>query len=300
MPMRMVDGDRIWTSSTLRKLPEKYRLHYANWLPMAEANGTFEADPEKIHHTIYNFLVKSVTVREVKHILSLFIEHKLVIIWKENGKTWGFFSGMEKKGRLPSKSQLVKYKELPPSIPEELLDQSKTGLAWIGLDRNGKEGIGAASSLTDESISEEEMRISEGATGKRLREELAEIWQDVKNSRTVLLEPHQSFLTDWKSIAKQCSKSSAGEKALVDAFRLWAQELGSVETRHPFNDFIKHANDYLARVQKGEDKPAITTTPEEQERIDEAVRRQREELARALDRSDDVEPETKLAPGELF
>lgn len=40
MPRRIVDGEALWTSGKLRRVePEKFRLHCANWLPMAEANG---------------------------------------------------------------------------------------------------------------------------------------------------------------------------------------------------------------------------------------------------------------------
>lgn len=117
MPKRIIDGDAMWLSEKVKKLPEEYRLHYANWIPMAEANGVFEANPERIRARVYGFLLPSVSVRRVKSILDSMIEVGLVRVWDDQGKTWGYFVGIDKKGRLPGMREMGWYKNLPPNPP---------------------------------------------------------------------------------------------------------------------------------------------------------------------------------------
>jgi hypothetical protein len=119
MPKRVVDGDALWLSDKVKKLPKKYRLHYANWLPLAEANGVFEADPDRIHAKIYAFLLPNVKKPIVRAILRAMVEVGLVKIWNEDGKDWGYFCGIEKPGRLPSIKHLDRYSNLPPNPPIE-------------------------------------------------------------------------------------------------------------------------------------------------------------------------------------
>ncbi len=119
MPKRVVDGDALWLSEKVRSLPEEYRLHYANWIPMAEANGVFEADIYRIQAKIYAYLMPEVTPEIVASILKAFTEAGLVKQWREDDKNWGYFTGIEKSGRLPPLGHLSRYKNLPPSPPLE-------------------------------------------------------------------------------------------------------------------------------------------------------------------------------------
>jgi len=120
MPKRVVDGDALWLSDKVKKLPETYRMHYANWLPLAEANGVFEADPDRIFTKVYSFLCPAMPKRRVKELLDLMVQAGLVQVWEAEGKTWGYFIGIEKEGRLPSTKHLARYKNLPPNPPSEL------------------------------------------------------------------------------------------------------------------------------------------------------------------------------------
>lgn len=117
MPKRVVDGEALWLSEKVKSLPPQYRMHYANWIPLAEANGVFEANPERIQARLYAFLMPNITIRQVKNILSLMIAAGLVQVWEEGGKTWGYFIGIEKAGRLPSLKHLDRYSSLPPAPP---------------------------------------------------------------------------------------------------------------------------------------------------------------------------------------
>lgn len=115
MPKRVVDGDALWLSEKVRNLPEEFRLHYANWIPMAEANGVFEADVHRIQAKVYAYMLPSVTSDMVGRLLTAFTEAGLVKVWREDNKNWGYFIGIEKSGRLPPLGHLSRYKNLPPS-----------------------------------------------------------------------------------------------------------------------------------------------------------------------------------------
>jgi hypothetical protein len=117
MPKRVVDGEALWLSDKIKRLPAEYRLHYANWLPLAEANGVFEANAERIHARVYSFMLPSMSPRKVQAIMTAMIEVGLLRVWEENDKTWGYFIGIEKKGRLPGLRELEWYKNLPPNPP---------------------------------------------------------------------------------------------------------------------------------------------------------------------------------------
>ena len=117
MPKRFVDGEALWLSDKVKNLPAEYRMHYANWIPMAEANGVFEANVDRIRTRVYSFLRPDITGEKVADVLRCLIDAKLVRTWDENGKTWGYFIGIEKSGRLPELRHLDRYKNLPPSPP---------------------------------------------------------------------------------------------------------------------------------------------------------------------------------------
>ena len=117
MPKRFVDGEKLWRSDKVKSLPFDVRMHYANWLPMAEANGVFEAGPDHIRTQVYSFLLPDMTNSDVSRVLKAMVRAKLVKTWKEAGKTWGYFLGIAKNGRLPELRYLDRYKNLPPAPP---------------------------------------------------------------------------------------------------------------------------------------------------------------------------------------
>lgn len=119
MPKRVVDGEALWLSEKVKTLPEEYRMHYANWIPLAEANGVFEASVDRVYARVYSFLMPSISKKKVRGILDAFIRVGLIRVWSEGGKTWGYFVGIEKTGRLPSLKHLDRYTNLPPAPPSE-------------------------------------------------------------------------------------------------------------------------------------------------------------------------------------
>lgn len=121
LPKRLLDGEALWASRKLRRVREPSRIHYANWVPLAEANGVFEADTELVWSRVYAALMPSFTVEQTQDLIDEFVRVGLVVLWQQDGTTWGYFTGMEKEGRLPSASHLKRYKNLPPDCPSALL-----------------------------------------------------------------------------------------------------------------------------------------------------------------------------------
>jgi len=80
----------------------EFRFHVANWIPLVEANGVFEAEPILIWSRVYAYMKPDVTVETVKKILAAFVRIGLVQVWEANGNTWAYFIGMDKRGRLPT------------------------------------------------------------------------------------------------------------------------------------------------------------------------------------------------------
>ena len=117
MPARVVDGDAIYLSDKVKALKPEYRAEYSYLIPLAEANGVFEANPGKIWVTAYAYHREGTNPGWVRDLLSDFVRVDLLRTWNENGKTWGFWTGIDKAGRLPSKKHWDRYKSLPPNPP---------------------------------------------------------------------------------------------------------------------------------------------------------------------------------------
>jgi hypothetical protein len=159
MPKRMVDGEALWTSSKLKKVfPVEWRAHYANWLPLAEANGIFEADLDIIRARIYPVINPKFTSETVRAIFNEFVRVGLITWFRGEDKVYGYFIGIDKSGRLPADKHMKRYKNLPPDCPMDRLginpgpipEESEENPRGFGLDWSGservREGLGAPSS----------------------------------------------------------------------------------------------------------------------------------------------------------
>ena len=110
MAKRMVDGEGLWLSNKLNRVPEKYRAEYANLIPLALANGTFECDVRKVWSRVYSYNRPDVHVENVEEMLECFEHAKMLFRWKtEAGAEWGFWVGIDKPGRLPAKTHRNRY-----------------------------------------------------------------------------------------------------------------------------------------------------------------------------------------------
>lgn len=147
MPTRLIDGDALWRSRKLKNVPGDIRAEYANLVPLAEANGSFDADPERIWADVYSFNRQDVTVADVVRFLDAFEKAGMLKRWKENDATWGYWNGISKPGRLPGSQHLKRYKNLPPDPPVDDGVAVQNPLPGIvpdcpGEGRNTPEGFG--------------------------------------------------------------------------------------------------------------------------------------------------------------
>ena len=103
MPKRILDGDALWRSKKIRQVqPVKFRAEYANLLPLALSTGSFECDADTIWTDVYAFNRPDVTPKDVAAILDEYEKVKLLFRWTVDGKTWGYWVGIDKEGRLPT------------------------------------------------------------------------------------------------------------------------------------------------------------------------------------------------------
>lgn len=111
MPARIIDGEALWRSDKLSKVePPNFRAEYANMIPLALADGTFECNPRRVWSDVYAYNRPDIDIETVSAILDEF-ERVGLLTRKgdEKGKIWGFWVGIE--ARLPSESTRDRYKK---------------------------------------------------------------------------------------------------------------------------------------------------------------------------------------------
>jgi hypothetical protein len=124
MPKRFVDGEALWTSNKLGTVqPVSFRSEFANLIPMAMANGSFECTPQLVFRAVYAYNRPDWNVRKVEKLLDEYERVKLLFRWREvDGKVWGYFPGIEKDARIPTKGeQKAKKFKVGINPPEEML-----------------------------------------------------------------------------------------------------------------------------------------------------------------------------------
>ena len=121
MPKRVLDGEGLWRSDKIATVePIAARAEYANILPLALANGTFECSARRVWSSVYSFNRPDVSLKDVEIFLEAFERAKLLFRWIEpDGKQWGYFVGIEKAGRLPGPSRKGKNEKVGATPPEE-------------------------------------------------------------------------------------------------------------------------------------------------------------------------------------
>ena len=70
MPKRVVDGDALWRSRKLLLVPIEYRAEYANLVPLADVNGSFECDPASVWSDVYAFNRSNISPDDVAAMLA--------------------------------------------------------------------------------------------------------------------------------------------------------------------------------------------------------------------------------------
>lgn len=182
MPKRIVDGEALWLSNKLLLVPERYRAEYANWIPLALANGVFEADPRKIWARVYAYNRPDVSLQHVEKMLVCYEQAKMLFLWKDaTGTTWGFWIGIDKPGRLPSGTDR-KNAAKGPEVPREALDSflgSKTEAQPVDNRSSTGQGPDKTSRPPDEAIPGFE-RFWERYPRKEAKEAAQKAWRKLK------------------------------------------------------------------------------------------------------------------------
>lgn len=253
MPKRMIDGEALWTSGKLSKVvPAEWRAHYANWIPMAEINGVFEADPFLIHYKVYAFLFPEFRTENVQEILDEFKRVDLIRTWESGGKTWGYFVGMEKPGRLPFPSQVArgdyKLKLGIPNPPKSLIEQDTSE----SQDETKKPqdrfrlglGLGLGIGLGEEEFVSFKSNITDKA-------------REILGTR---ISPQDRAWEELRSIAR-----SYGRGETEDAFEDWANTRRGETLAYPLSEFVKVADGLLRGIS------TVITAPEAKDLVNDLV-----------------------------
>jgi len=238
----MVDGDALWRSDKLAQVqPPEFRAEYANLIPLALADGTFECNPRRVWADVYSYNRPDVDVRLVEKILSEFTRVGLLKCkTDENGKVWGFWNGIET--RLPSESTRERYKNGNSSIfshEDNIMTTSRPAHDGVmpGLDRIGMDRIGEY-----KNISIAYRREMHKAAGKD---------KNLKSQYSALCQEH-------------------GEIAVLDAFGEWA-ELNAWKDKKPgLYFFFQDAAELIEEKKEAATKKGPTLSEEQVKVINEA------------------------------
>lgn len=151
MPKRIVDGEGLWRSNKLARVePLRTRAEFANLIPLALANGSFECSPRLVWSQVYSFNRPDVTPEDVELFLKAFEDAGMLFRWTDaNGRTWGYFVGIDRPGRLPGKSRKGKNEKIgaEPAIPELRKFLESKGCPGFGLGSGISSGNGTGSGV---------------------------------------------------------------------------------------------------------------------------------------------------------
>jgi hypothetical protein len=144
MPKRIVDGEGLWRSGKLARVePIRARAEYANLIPLALANGSFECSARLIWAQVYAFNRPDVTPEDVENNLKAFEESGLLFRWTSvDGKPWAYFVGIDKPGRLPGKSRKGKNEKIGAEPPPEALRKFLESKNFPGFGFGSGSGFG--------------------------------------------------------------------------------------------------------------------------------------------------------------
>jgi hypothetical protein len=119
MPSRVIDGDKMHQSDKIAALPGWAQPEYAWIYPLADANGVFElTNLRAVYARAYAIRSRFSFAKFTKLIQLFNIIVGLLFIWEADGKRYGYWTGAERRGRLPSLSTRARYNPigiLPPA-----------------------------------------------------------------------------------------------------------------------------------------------------------------------------------------
>jgi hypothetical protein len=164
MPKRILDGEGLWRSDKLARVqPDWIKAEFANLVPLATANGVFETNARRIWCAVYSYNRPEITVEQVEEILAEFTRVRLLFRWTdESGRVWGYWTGIDKPGRLPGKSRRGRNEVVGPEPPRDDLQSfletngirealnGSSDLPGLGLGSGSGSGINLSAHPSDE------------------------------------------------------------------------------------------------------------------------------------------------------
>jgi hypothetical protein len=138
MPSRVIDGDKMHQSDKIAALPGWAQPEYPWMYPLADANGVVELTNLRAVHARAYAIRHKFPFSKFKKLISLFEKVGLLFVWEENGKRYGYWTGAERRGRLPSLSTRERYKPIGIHPP---VDQLRTFYKRFGIPEASADGL---------------------------------------------------------------------------------------------------------------------------------------------------------------
>lgn len=208
MPSRIVDGEALWRSDKLKKVkPSSFRAEYANLLPLALADGSFECNVDRIFFDVYAYNRPDISKNKIKKILNEF--QRVGLLQKKTdaeGREWGYWVGIE--SRLPSDSTRHRYKIGKADLFVNIINKSRYSHDEV---MNGLDGFGIGKD-----------RI--GEQSRQPREETPEINFKIIGTRwsSFFKTTLSHSIKNKEQYSKACSQF--GEDWVLDQFDQWAPQ----------------------------------------------------------------------------
>jgi hypothetical protein len=131
MPSRVIDGDKMHQSDKIAALPGWAQPEYPWIYPLADANGVLELTNLRAVYARAYAIRSRFSFAKFTKLIQLFNKSVgLLFIWEADGKRYGYWTGAERRGRLPSLSTRARYNPigiLPPA------DQLRTYYKRFGI-----------------------------------------------------------------------------------------------------------------------------------------------------------------------
>lgn len=146
MPSRMIDYENLWASEKLAACESSMRVEYLWLYGCADANGSFELNLRGIHSKV-SAIRPRLTLQRIERLFAEFEHRGLLFTWRENGKSYGHWTGSDRPGRLPKPSERHRYKKLAPDVPTEELSAYVSRFTHDSLATASPLGVGVGLGL---------------------------------------------------------------------------------------------------------------------------------------------------------
>jgi hypothetical protein len=190
---RMIDYAALWSSDKIAACAEWAQAEYAWLYGLADAYGSFELTNIRVLWGRVAVIRQNLSIERLQQIFDEFHNKGLLFTWEQDGKRFGYWTGSDRKGRLPPKSLRKRYTRHAPPVPKDglrayLVRFSKNGGKWPGKD--------AQQVLIESRVGQD--RIEDGLKGEK-----------DKPSCSSPSAPQEGFEAFWKAYPRHEDKARA-------------------------------------------------------------------------------------------